>query len=171
MKIALAQKRHGWPERKGTWTPVPLPSAGLLVLRLVVGVTFLLHGIDKLGDMSGTEQFFASLGIPAPGLMAPFVAITETVGGALLIVGLATPLVGLALAGDMLVALLTAHVDQGFFVDEGGFELVLLLGGASLAIALTGAGRFSADAALGVTRGLRQRVSPEAGNPVPGTRS
>jgi putative oxidoreductase len=146
-------------------------SAGLLVLRLVVGVTFLLHGIDKLGDMSGTEQFFASLDIPAPGLMAPVVAVIETVGGVLLIVGLATPLIGLALAGDMLVALLTAHVDQGFFVDEGGFELVLLLGGASLAIALTGAGRFSVDAALGVTRRLWQRVSPEAGNAAPGTRS
>jgi uncharacterized membrane protein YphA (DoxX/SURF4 family) len=75
------------------------------------------------------------------------------------------------LAGDMLVALLTAHVDQGFFVDEGGFELVLLLGGASLAIAFTDAGRFSVDAALGVTRRLWQRVSPEAGNAVPGTRS
>jgi uncharacterized membrane protein YphA (DoxX/SURF4 family) len=118
-----------------------------------------------------SEQFFASLDIPAPGLTAPFVAVTETVGGVLLIVGLATPLVGLALAGDMLVALLTAHVDQGFFVDEGGFEPVLLLGGASLAIAFTGAGRFSVDAALGVTRRLWQRVSPEAGNAVPGTRS
>jgi putative oxidoreductase len=47
--------------------------------------------------------------------------------------------------------LVTAHVDQGFFVNEGGFELVLPLGGASLGIALMGAGRFSVDAALGVT--------------------
>ena len=43
--------------------------------------------------------------------------------------------IGLALAGDMLVALVTAHIDHGFFVDEGGFELVLLLGGASVTIA------------------------------------
>jgi putative oxidoreductase len=166
---AAADRRVG-----GEWAAkiaVPLPSAGLLVLRLVVGVTFVLHGIDKLGDMSGTEQFFASLGIPAPGLMAPFVAVTETVGGVLLIVGLATPLVGLALAGDMLVALLTAHVDQGFFVGEGGFELVLLLGGASLAIALTGAGRFSIDAVLGVTRRLWLRVIPAAGKARTGTRN
>jgi putative oxidoreductase len=133
-------------------------NAGLLVLRLVVGVTFLLHGIDKLGDISGTEQLFSSLDIPAPGVMAPFVAVTETVGGVLLMVGLATPLTGLALAGDMLVALLTQHVGHGFFVEGGGVELVLLLGGACLAIALMGAGRFSVDAALGVTRRLRQRV-------------
>jgi len=128
--------------------PTTAVSAGLLVLRLVVGVTFLLHGLDKLGDLAGTEELFASLAIPAPGLMAPFVAVTETVGGLLLIAGLATPLAGAALAGDMFVALLTAHIDEGFFAADGGIELVLLLGGASLALTLTGAGRFSADAAL-----------------------
>jgi putative oxidoreductase len=135
--------------------PTTVMSAGLLVLRLVVGVTFLLHGLDKLGDRSGTEEFFASLEIPAAGLMAPFVALTETAGGLLLIVGLAAPLVGAALAVDMLVALVTAHIDAGFFAADGGIELVLLLGGASLAVVLTGAGRFSADAALDLPRHLR----------------
>ena len=128
-------------------SPAAFRNAGLLMLRLVVGATFVVHGVDKLIYLSAAERYFASLSIPAPGLMAPIVAITETVGGVLLIAGLAAPLVGLALAGDMLVALVTAHIDQGFFVDEGGFELVLVLGGASLAIALTGAGRFSVDAA------------------------
>jgi putative oxidoreductase len=149
--------RHG----HGTVEPLDAGSAGLLLLRLVVGLTFLLHGIDKLVDMSGTEQFFASLDIPAPGLMAPLVAVTETVGGMLLIVGLATPLVGLALTGDMLVALLTAHVGQGFFVEGGGFELVLLLGGASLAIAFTGAGRYSVDGALDVDPALPATTEPQ----------
>jgi len=136
--------------------PTTAMSAGLLVLRLIVGVTFLLHGLDKLGDLAGTEEFFASLAIPAPGLMAPFVALTETVGGLLLIAGLATPLAGVALAADMVVALVTAHIDKGFFAADGGFELVFLLGGASLAVALTGAGRFSADAALDLPRYLRE---------------
>ena len=135
-------------------------NAGLFVLRLVVGMTFLVHGIDKLGDLHGTERFFASLDIPVPGLMAPFVAVTETVGGLLIIAGLATALAGVALAGDMLVALLTQHIGHGFFVEAGGFELVLLLGGASLGIALSGAGRYSLDAALGVPRRLLQRVIP-----------
>jgi putative oxidoreductase len=137
----------------------PLPSAGLLLLRVVVGVTFLMHGLDKLGDLAGAEQLFASLGIPAPGLMAPFVAVTETVGGALLIAGLATPLVGAALAIDMLVALLTAHLGHGFFARDGGFELELLLGGASLGIAFAGAGRFSLDASLQLPRRFWQRAS------------
>jgi putative oxidoreductase len=135
--------------------PNTVVSAGLLVLRLVVGVTFLLHGLDKLGDLSATEEFFASLEIPAPGLMAPFVAFTETAGGLLLIIGFATPLAGAALAVDMLVALVTAHIDEGFFAADGGIELVLLLGGASLAVVLTGAGRFSADAALHLPRYFR----------------
>jgi putative oxidoreductase len=138
--------------------PTTLPSTGVLVLRVVVGVTFLLHGLDKLGDLSGAEQLFASLGIPAPGLMAPFVAVTETVGGVLLIAGLGTPLVGAALAIDMLVALLTAHIGQGFFVRDGGIELALLLGGASLGIGITGAGRFSLDASLDLPQRFIRRL-------------
>jgi len=120
----------------------------LLLVRAVVGLTFLLHGLDKLGNLSGTEQFFDSLSIPLPGLMAPFVALVEVVGGIALIVGLLAPLFGLALAGDMLVAALTQHMDKGFFVAEGGYELVLILGTASLGILLAGAGRFSVDGAL-----------------------
>jgi putative oxidoreductase len=127
------------------------PDAGLLVLRVIVGVTFVAHGLDKLADLAAAEQFFASLGIPLPGLMAPFVAVTETVGGVLLIAGLATPLVAAALAIDMLVALLTAHVGEGFFASDGGIELPLLLGCASVAIGLTGAGRYSVDARVDVT--------------------
>lgn len=121
-------------------------DAGLLVLRLVIGVTFLLHGIDKLGDLSGVEQGFDQMGIPAPELMAPLVAMTETVGGVLLITGLLTPLAGLALAITMLVAALTAHTGNGFFVEGGGYEHVLTLGAGCLALAVAGAGRFSADA-------------------------
>ena len=138
--------------------PPTFPSAGVLVLRVVVGVTFVVHGLDKLGDLSGAEQFFASLDIPAPGLTAPFVGVTETVGGVLLIAGLATPLVGAALAIDMLVALLTAHLGEGFFATDGGIELALLLGSACVGIGLAGAGRFSLDASLDLPQRFVQRV-------------
>ena len=151
-----ASERHDMDRdhRARRLNPTTLRSTGMLVLRLVVGVTFLLHGLDKLGDLAGTEQLFVSLGIPAPALMAPLVAVTEAVGGVLLVAGLATPLVGAALAIDMLVALLTAHLGHGFFVRDGGIELALLLGGASLGIGLVGAGRFSLDASLD----LRERI-------------
>ena len=135
-------------------TPATLQSAGLLVLRLVVGTTFLVHGLDKLGDLSSAEQFFAAQSIPAPGVMAPVVGATETVGGLLLIVGLATSPVAAALIIDMLVALFTTHIAHGFFVEDAGFEHVLLLAGASLTLALAGPGRYSVDAVSGLSRQL-----------------
>jgi putative oxidoreductase len=120
----------------------PALDLGLLVLRVAVGVTFFAHGVDKLLDLDATRAFFASVDIPAPAVMAPFVALIETIGGLLLMAGLATPLAGVALAGDMLVAYLTAHIGHGFFVSDGGGELVLLLGAAGLALAGTGPGRY-----------------------------
>lgn len=133
------------------------------MVRVIVGITFLLHGLDKLGNPTSTEQLFASLGIPAPRVMAPFVALTETVGGVFLIVGLATPLVAAALTVDMLVATLTGHLDRGFFVRDGGIELTLLLCAASLGIALAGPGRFSLDASLDLPRHLARRVRAVTG--------
>jgi putative oxidoreductase len=142
--------------------PASLQSAGLLVLRLVIGTTFLLHGLDKLGDLSYWEHFFAAQSIPVPGVMAPLIGATETVGGLLLIVGLATPPVAVALAIDMLVALFTTHIDHGFFVAGGGFELVLLLAGASLTLVLAGPGRYSVDVAVRLTDRLSRRSSAGA---------
>jgi putative oxidoreductase len=141
--------------------PPTFPSAGMLSLRIVVGITFLVHGLDKLSDISGAEQLFASYSIPAPGLMAPFVGVTETVGGLLLIAGLATRLASAALTIDMAVALATAHEDLKFFAADGGVELEVLLVGASLALVLAGAGRFSLDEVLDLSRHLpRARRTP-----------
>ena len=58
----------------------------------------------------------------------------------------------IGLAINMLVAALTAHIDNGFFVADGGYELVLLLGVSSIAIAIAGAGRYSVDATIGIAR-------------------
>jgi putative oxidoreductase len=132
----------------------------LLAVRTVVGLTFLMHGLDKLSDVGAVEENFAGLGIPAPGVMAPFVAALETVGGIALIAGALAPVFAFGLAINMLVAALTVHIDKGFFVADGGYELVLLLGVASLAIAIAGAGRFSVDATLR----LAQRVPGYPGN-------
>jgi len=135
-------------------------DAGLLILRVTIGAVFLVHGLDKLLDLDAAEAFFDALGIPWSGAVAPLVALTEAAGGVLLIAGVATPLAGLALAGDMLVAYLTAHLGHGFFAASGGGELVLLLGAGSVALAVTGAGRFSAAAGLRVSRG---RTAPDSG--------
>jgi uncharacterized membrane protein YphA (DoxX/SURF4 family) len=80
---------------------------------------------------------------------------TETLQSAgLLVLRLVVGTTFLALTIDMLVALFTTHVGHGFFVEDGGFELVLLLAGASLALALGGPGRYSVDAVSGLGRHL-----------------
>lgn len=129
-------------------------DVALLLVRVVVGLTFFLHGLDKLTDLHGYKRYFASLDIPLPGVMAPFVAVLETGGGIALALGLLTPLIGLTLAGNMLVAGLTEHTGDGFFVERGGYELVLLLGVTCLALVVAGAGRLSLDARFELERRL-----------------
>lgn len=137
-------------------------ATGLLILRVALGAVFIAHGADKLTDLAATEASFDGLGIPVAGLMAPFVALVEVAGGALLVLGLLTPLAGVALAGNMLVAGLTAHGDGAFFAADGGFEFVLVLGAAALALAATGAGRLSLDARLGLADRFKRRSAVSA---------
>ena len=99
------------------------------------------------------------MGVPAPEIAAPVVALVELVGGIALIVGAFTAIAGLLLAIDMLVAALLAHVPQGLFIDAGGWELVGALGAGALALAAVGAGRFSLDGARRGGRGSRSRAA------------
>jgi putative oxidoreductase len=125
-------------------------SYGVTILRIVIGVTFLAHGLQKLlmFGLPGTTGFLTSLGIPAAGIAAPLLIALEVGGGLALILGLLTRYVSIALALNMLVALLTVHIGNGFFVSENGFELVLVLGAASVALALLGSGAFALDSLL-----------------------
>jgi putative oxidoreductase len=127
---------------------------GITLLRVVVGLAFFMHGYQKMFQMGvgGVGGFFGSLGIPAPELAALVVSLVELVGGLALIVGLLTRVFGLLLAVDMLVALLLVHLPNGFFAGDGGIELVLLLGAAALALALTGPGALALDHQLPVER-------------------
>lgn len=86
----------------------PLGDVVLLVLRLVWGWQFFTTGLGKLQNHQRVMDFFTSLGIPAPGANAWFVGGLETVGGALLFLGLFSRPIALLLTGNMLVAYLTA---------------------------------------------------------------
>jgi putative oxidoreductase len=123
---------------------------GLTVLRIVVGLVFLVHGLQKLLVMGfgGVAGFLGSLGVPAPGLFAVVVTLVELLGGAALILGLFTRLAAILLAVDMLVAILTVHLANGFFASEGGYEFPLVLLAACVALAVTGAGEAALDGAL-----------------------
>lgn len=78
-----------------------------LALRLTVGFMFFSGAVGKFGDLGTFTAMFDSLGIPAAPVLAPFTAVVELIGGALLMLGLGTRLVSLVLAGDMVGALLT----------------------------------------------------------------
>ena len=133
---------------------------GIALLRVVVGLTFFMHGQQKLFQMGvgGVGGFFASLGIPAPELAVVVVSLVETVGGLALIAGVATRVAGVVLAADMLVAMLLVHRPNGFYAGDGGIELVLVIGAAALALAITGPGALAVDTVRSGWEGARDGV-------------
>lgn len=131
----------------------------LLVLRAAVGAVMLAHGLNHIfggGKIAGTARWFASLGM-RPGILHAWLAsLTELVGGALLVLGLLTPLAGAAVMGVMLVAWITNHRGNGFFIFRPGegWEYVMTLTFVGLALAVVGPGEWSLDHALDLTDDL-----------------
>lgn len=128
---------------------------GLLVLRLVVGLTLATHGAQKLFGwfggygLAGTGGFMEQLGF-RPGRRAALMAgLAETVGGLLLALGAATPIAAALIVGVMLVATLSVHWTKGFFNHNGGYEYPLVLATVAVITVLAGPGRLSVDAWLG----------------------
>jgi len=95
------------------------PSWGRHIVRVSTGVIFVVHGVQKFaGGLSGVTAFFAKIGIPAPGVMGPFVATLELVGGVLLIVGLATRWISLLFVIEMLVTTLWVQIPTPWMERE-----------------------------------------------------
>ncbi len=142
---------------------------GIAILRVAVGFTFFMHCWQKLFAMGipGVAGFFGQLGIPAPMAAATLISILELVGGAALVAGLVTRWLAVPLALDVLVAMLLVHLPAGFFAPNG-VELVFVLLGGSLALALAGPGAFALDHLFGRPRtspiGAHKRVRVVAGS-------
>jgi putative oxidoreductase len=137
-----------------------LTTTAITVLRVILGFLFAAHGWQKFNEwtVAGTQAAFAQMGVPAAQISAPLVAGLELAGGIALILGVLTRVVATLLALNMLGALFLVHAPAGVFADKGGYELVLLLAAAALALALTGAGRLSVDRALFGRRNSRLAV-------------
>lgn len=138
----------------------PFSDWGLLILRLAMGIIFLVHGWPKINPNSpfkgvaGFSGFLKQMGIPLSTFFAWVVALLETVGAVLLIIGLGTRLLGVLFAIEMLVAILVAKrrtMKIPFMAQQAtGWEFDFLLLAASLALLFTGAGMIALDPILGL---------------------
>jgi putative oxidoreductase len=136
----------------------PYASLGILILRIGLAVVFLAHGWPKINPNSpmkgitGLTGFLKQLNVPMPTFFAWVVALLETVGSVLLILGLGTRILALGFVIDMLVAIVSAKIGmmKAPFSGQNGwdFEFSLLVG--ALALVFLGAGPLSLDASLGL---------------------
>jgi putative oxidoreductase len=129
-------------------------TAGLLVLRLVLGLIMAAHGAQKLFGLFGGPGLTGFAGVlerlgVRPG--RPWAIVSGAVefgGGLLVVLGLLTPVAALFLAGNLLVAIVTVHLARGFWNRDGGYEFPLALIGGLVALSLAGPGSISLDAAI-----------------------
>jgi putative oxidoreductase len=128
-------------------------DVALLVFRLAVGTVCLAHGYNHLlggGKLAGTARWFGSLGMRPPMVHALVATFTELGIGVLFVLGLLTPLAGAGLIGVMVVAWITNHRKNGFFIFRPGegYEYVMVLTASGVLFAGVGGGQWSVDRAL-----------------------
>lgn len=138
-----------------THMPPAVRDVALLVGRLTIGGIFIVHGWTKLfiSGMDATIGTFAAVGVPLPGLSAWFAALVELLGGLALVLGVALPLAAILVSIVTIGALVFVHAKNGFFVQTGGFEFVLALTGATVALGFNG-GRYALGAVIGRNKQL-----------------
>jgi putative oxidoreductase len=115
------------------------------LLRVVAGIVFVVHGAQKLMDISGTIQGFAGMGIPMPQYAVYLAIAGELLGGLGLLVGLLTRVAAFGPFCSMLVAIVAVHLKNGLMAKNGGFEYPLVLACVTLFFVAHGAPAFSLD--------------------------
>ncbi|RIV07658.1 DoxX family protein [Priestia flexa] len=129
-------------------------SIGLLLIRLVIGLSFIAHGAQKLfgwfggHGLKGTGGWFESIGMKPGARMALIAGLSELVGGALFAVGFLTPLAALMIAGTMFIAIIKVHGPNGYWATQNGYEYNLTLLVVAISIAIIGPGYYAIDALI-----------------------
>ncbi|MFP3949425.1 MAG: DoxX family protein [Gemmatimonadota bacterium] len=134
----------------------PLTDAGLLILRVSVGLIFLTHGWPKLmNGASETAEFFGQLGIPAPGVSAWFITLLEFAGGLALVLGAFVSILSVLFILHMTAGIFLVHLANGWYVigpGQGGSEFNVLLIASLLLFILAGSGRPAVDDVISARR-------------------
>jgi putative oxidoreductase len=129
---------------------------GLLVLRLVVGLTMAGHGAQKAfgwwkgSGRTGWYDVMDRMGFRPRQAWGLASIAAELGGGLLFALGLVTPVAAMALVGQSVVIIFKAHWSRGFWGRDGGYEFPLSLVAGVVAVVGTGAGSLSLDSALGL---------------------
>ena len=144
-----------------------LQALTIALLRVVVGVIFVVHGAVKLSNIEGTARHFDVYGLPMPTASVYLAIAAEFVGGLALLVGLLTRWAALGTACTMVIAIAFVHVGRGLLSRNGGWEFPLTLLCVSLFFVAHGAGALSIDELLKKVR-FRARQAP-ATEPARGT--
>jgi putative oxidoreductase len=132
-----------------------LQRLAVLMLRLLLGAVFVMHGSQKIlggGGVAGFAGGLAKMGIEPHVPLAWVVAITEFVGGICVFFGFLTRFWAAGLVIDMAVAMFKVHLVNGFFISKNGFEFPLTLGVMALVVVMTGPGPMSMDRATGLEK-------------------
>jgi putative oxidoreductase len=122
-----------------------MASYGAMLLRLVLGIVYIMHAylaVVVLGP-AGMIDYQVKNGIPFPEIGAWYLILAHGLGGICLALGLFTRWAALANVPVMLGALLFVHLKSGFWAHKGGYEYVLVLLVATLAVAMIGGGALS----------------------------
>ena len=131
-------------------------SAGLLVVRIVVGLLMAGHGTQKLlgwfggHGIAGTGAFFETIGFRPGRIFAIVASATELVSGVLVALGFLGPIGPALMLWVMIVAAVSVHWKNGLWAAAGGIEVALFYGTVAVALALIGFGSYSLDAMLGL---------------------
>ncbi len=137
-------------------------NVGVLLLRVVIGVTMAAHGYNKFfggGKIPGTARWFASMGMRPNGTIhALMAASTELGGGLLFAAGLLTPFAAAGIVSLMVVAAWTVHRVKGFFIVKEGWEYNLILATVAVGVATMGPGRYSLDHVIGIDFAFHPKV-------------
>ncbi|HMJ77791.1 MAG TPA: DoxX family protein [Iamia sp.] len=137
-------------------------AIGVLVMRVLIGITFAAHGYFKFfkgGKIAGTARWFDSMRMRPNGTIHAYLAAcTELGAGTLLALGFLTPLACAAIVGQMVVAAYTANRENGFWSANKGWEYNFVLGVVAVGLATIGPGQYSIDHVLELSQSFDPNI-------------